>query len=390
MPTRASIRRRRAALLAAVMAALLAGVVVGAGRGDDTGGAAPATAPIAPAPDARARARADVARMPLTRQVGELLVIAFSGTSAPGYVLDALHDGRVAGVILFGGNAPSPASVRALTASLRRASRAGGNPPPIVCLDQEGGAIRTLRFAPSAVSQAAQPTTAAARAAATATARALRRVGVNVVLGPVADVAANAPGSGMASRANPRDAAAVAAATRAATSAYLRAGVLPVLKHFPGLSGATTNTDDAAASIRRTRAQLASDLLPFRQAIDAGAPLVMLDHARYPALDPTRIASQSRAIATGLLRGRLRFDGVTMTDSLEARAALATTGGDVGEAAVRSLTAGADLLLTTGPGSFPLVRDAVVAAARRSAAVRARVADAAARVLALRRAQLGG
>jgi len=78
-----------------------------------------------------------------------------------------------------------------------------------------------------------------------------------------------------------------------------------------------------------------------------------------------------------------------MTDSLEAHAALATTDGDVGAAAVRSLRAGADLLLSTGPGSFPLVRDALIARARRSAAFRARVADAAARVLALRRGLAG-
>jgi beta-N-acetylhexosaminidase len=324
--------------------------------------------------------------MPLRQQVGELQIVAFNGTSAPGYVLAALREGRAAGVILFGGNAPSAASVRALTWSLRRAGRVSGGPLPIVCLDQEGGAIRTLRFAPSAVGQAGQPTAAAAARAATATARALRGAGVNVVLGPVADVAAGTRGSVMASRAYPGSAAHVAMSVRAAAGAYLRAGILPVAKHFPGLGGATTNTDQAAARIGRTRAQLAADLLPFRAALAVGTPLVMLGHARYPALDPQRIASQSHAIATDLLRGELGFDGVVMTDSLEAHAALATTDGDVGAAAVRSLQAGADLLLMTGPGSLPLVRDAVMHAARRSPAVRARVVDAAARVLVLRRA----
>jgi beta-glucosidase-like glycosyl hydrolase len=77
-----------------------------------------------------------------------------------------------------------------------------------------------------------------------------------------------------------------------------------------------------------------------------------------------------------------------MTDSLEAQAALDTTGGDVGEAAVRSLDAGADLLLMTGAGSFPLVRDALIARARREPAFHERLLDAAARVLALRRANL--
>jgi len=389
-PSSAAVRRRRAALLGVLVAALAAGAAVGAGGGNGSGGAsAPTTDSGAGAPTAALeQARADVARMPLSRQVGELLIIAFPGTRAPGYVLRALHNGGVAGVILFGGNAPSAASVRALTESLRRAT--GSGPPPIICLDQEGGAIRTLRFAPSAIGQAGQRTPAAAGTAATATARALRKVGVNVVLGPVADVAADTRRSIMASRAYPGGASAVAASTRAAVGAYLHAGVLPVAKHFPGLGGATVNTDDAPARISRSRAQLAGDLLPFRAAIDAGVPLAMIGHARYPALDPARIASQSHAIATDLLRGELGFDGVAMTDSLEAAAALAPTGGDVGAAAVRSLRAGADLLLMTGPGSFPLVRDAVSATARRSAAVRARVAEAAARMLALRRTRLAG
>jgi beta-N-acetylhexosaminidase len=400
-PTPAVVRRRRrrAGLVVAALLALLIGLTVGAlgdGGGDGPraaasgpGGVAPGDATTPSAPGALDQARADVASMPLERQVGQLLIVAFDGTRAPGYVLDALHDGRAAGVILFGGNAPSAASVRALTTSLRRAAGSDG-PQPIVCLDQEGGAIRTLRFAPSAVGQSAQRTPAAARAAATATARALRRAGVNVVLGPVADVAAGTRGSVMAGRAYPGGAPAVAATVGAATAAYLRAGVLPVAKHFPGLGGATANTDDTTVRVDLTRARLVADLQPFRAAIAAGTPLVMLGHARYPALDPRRIASQSHAIATGLLRGELGFDGVAMTDSLEAQAVLTSTDGDVGAAAVRSLTAGADLMLMTGPGSFPLVRTALARWARRSPAFHERLLEAAARVLALRRARLSG
>ena len=379
-------RRRLGALAAVALVAVLVGVAVGARGGSHDLAGPPYDASRDPAgrpPSALAQARAEVARMPLERQVGQTLIVAFAGTRAPGYVLAALREGRVAGTILFGGNAPDAASVRALTASLRRAG-----PTAIVCLDQEGGAIRTLRFAPAAAGQAAQPTPAAAGAAAAATAKALRRAGVNVVLGPVADVAAGTPGSAMASRVFPGDAAAVAASVRAATRAYLAAGVLPVPKHFPGLGGATVNTDHGDARVERTRAQLTADLAPFRAAFAAGAPLTMLGHARYPALDPRAIASQSRAVATDLLRGTLGFDGVAMTDSLEAQAALSEAGGDVGAAAVRSMRAGADLLLTTGPGSFPLVRDALARAARRSPAFHARLLDAAARVLALRRTRL--
>jgi beta-N-acetylhexosaminidase len=365
------------ALRAAVMLGALA---LGACGGGGAAATTETTATAAPPPSPLDEARQAAEAMPLERQVGQLLIVAFPGTTPPRYVLRALREDRAAGVILFGGNAPSAASVRAATARLQRA--AGGD--AIVCLDQEGGDIRTLAFAPSAVGQARQPTPGAARAAAAATARALRGVGVNVVLGPVADVATGVGGAGsfMAGRAYPGDAARVAPAVRAAVGAYERAGVAATLKHFPGVGGSTANTDDASSAIALPRARLVADLRPFR---DAGAPLVMLGHARYPALDARRIASQSSAIATRLLRDELGFEGVAITDSLEAQASLDTTGGDVGAAAARSLRAGADLLLMTGPGSFPLVRDALLSRARRSPAFRARVAESAARVIALRR-----
>lgn len=371
------VRRRRRALGGVAAAALALGALAGglAGESDDAerGGSAGSerrdTRPASPAERA-------VARMSLERQVGQLLVIAFQGTTAPEYVRRALRERRAAGVILFGGNAPSAASVRALTRRLQRA--AGGD--AIVSLDQEGGDIRTLAFAPSAEGQARQASPAAARDAATATARALRQAGVNVVLGPVADVAA--PGSVMAGRAYPGDVAAVTAAVRSATRAYAAAGVAATLKHFPGLGAATTNTDDAPAVVAASRERLLAELAPYR---GTPAPLVMVGHARYPALDPDRIASQSRAIVTGVLRAELGFDGVAITDSLEAEAVNQTRGG-VGAAAVRSVAAGIDLLLMTGPGSFLPVRDALLARSRRSPAFRARVAEAAARVVALRRA----
>ncbi len=186
----------------------------------------------------------------------------------------------------------------------------------------------------------------------------------------------------MASRAFPGDAAAVAASVRAAVGAYEEAGIEPTPKHFPGVGGATQNTDFGSAAIDRTTRQLdAIDLVPYRAAFDAGAEIVMVGHARYPRVDGDRIASQSRAIVTGLLRDQLGFDGVVMTDSLEAEAVDAATPGDadVAAAAVRSLGAGADLLLLTGPGSFPLARRAIIAAAKADPAIRARVAESAER-----------
>ena len=171
---------------------------------------------------------------------------------------------------------------------------------------------------------------------------------------------------------------------RAAIRGWRSGGVAATAKHFPGIGGAPANTDDAIVTIGRSRAELdAVDLPPFAAAIEAGVPLVMVGHARYPALDRSRIASQSRPIIEGVLREELGFRGVVVTDSMEARASLAT--GSITKVSERAIRAGADLLLLTGRGSYRPVYDHLLAVARSSPAFRARVRESAARVLELKR-----
>src|SRR5215211_6920745 len=305
---RADVARRRRNLLLAAGAAFVLGVVVGGASGDGgddpqrregvRGASVPsASAPVEPAP---------VDRLTLRQQVVQLIVMRFAGTTAPGYVRAALRDRRAAGVILFRDNVAGPEQLRALTAALRRAA-AGDR--PIVAVDQEGGDIRIVPWAP--------PDAAAA-------ASALRSAGITVGLAPVGDVP-SVDGAALGGRAFSDDPEEAGRAIAAAVEGWRAGGVAATAKHFPGLGGATVNTDDAPASIERSRAQLdATDLPPFEAAIDAGVPLVMIGHARYPALDPNRIASQSEAIVGGLLRTELGFRGVVVTDSLEAEASLAT------------------------------------------------------------------
>jgi beta-N-acetylhexosaminidase len=285
-------------------------------------------------------------------------------------------------VILFGRNVASPSQLRSLTAGLQRA--AGGD--LLVSVDQEGGMVRRLRWAAPRRGQPAQRTPALAREEASQGGHDLRSVGINVDLAPVADVALS-PDSIMRARAFPGGAARVAELTRAAVGGWAGTGVAATAKHFPGLGAARVNTDAARVTIRRSRAQLQSvDLLPFRAAIDSGVPMVMASHALYPAFDVRRIASQSKAILTDLLRTQLGFRGVVITDSLEARAVLSRS--SVESAAVRSILAGADVVLLTRFDSYQQVYDRLLHAARTAGSFRRRVEQSAARVEALKR-QLG-
>jgi beta-N-acetylhexosaminidase len=354
-----------------VMPAVVAFALAGCGGEGAGSRPAPQTGEAGARPPAAARAAID--RLSLRQQVGQVLVLAFGGTEAPGYVRRALGRGRVAGVILFGGNVAGPAQVRALTASLQRASGRGA----LVMTDQEGGPFHILPWAAPDTGQATQRTPAQARAQAAAAASDLRAVGVNVTLAPVAD--AGRPGSALAARAFPGGPRAVAAQVGAAVRAYRAGGVAATAKHFPGLGAAAANTDDAPASVRLT----AGDLVPFKAAIAAGVPLVMASHAVYPNLDAGRLASQSPVILGDLLRSRLGFRGVVISDSMEAEAVIRRSG--VAAASQRALLAGCDLILMTGDGSFRPVSLAFLARARRDQAFRARVREAAARVLALKR-----
>ena len=319
-----------------------------------------------------------VDELTLEQQVGQLLVLSFPGTTSPEYVREALRDRRVAGVILFGGNIVSPSQLRALTSDLRRQ---GGR--PLVAVDQEGGSVRRLPWAGPLLAQPDQLRRGTVRADAAAAARKLRAAGVTVTLAPVADVPSVA-GSALARRAFSRDPDGTSAAVRAAVRGWRSGGIASTAKHFPGLGAAPANTDDALVTIRRSRAALdAVDLPPFAAAIEAGIPLVMVGHARYPALDRNRIASQSRPIIEGVLREELLFRGVVVTDSMEARSSLAT--GSITTVSERAVRAGADLLLLTGRGSYRPVYDHLLAIARSSPGFRARVRESATRVLALKR-----
>ena len=264
-----------------------------------------------------------------------------------------LREGETVGAVLFGPNVSTPAGTRRLAAAIQEA--AGGD--ALIATDQEGGDVRQIPFAD--------------------TAEELAESGVNVNLAPVADVAV--AGSVIGGRAFDTD---VPENVVAASEELEAAGVLPTVKHFPGFGRAMENTDDAPVTIEASRAELETDLEPFAAAIDAGVPLVMASHALYPSLDAEHIASQSPAILNDLLRDELGFEGVVITDSLEAEAVLARSSVEV--AAERSLAAGADLLLMTGRGSWIRVFPHLLRRARKSPALRARIAESAARVRRLR------
>lgn len=272
---------------------------------------------------------------------GEALAVGFDGPTLPDDVEALAERSGLGGVILFARNCPTLDAVLGLTAAARRLG-----PDVLVLVDHEGGRVHRLpppftRFpAAATVGRAGDPRLAGA--VARAMARELRAAGFDSGLTPVLDCLTDPASTVIGDRAFAADPDTVAACGEAFVHAALAEGLIPVAKHFPG-HGRTPL--DSHATLPEVDADPASlervELAPFRRALATGCPAVMVAHVRYPALDPIRPASLSPVIIAGLLRGRLGFDGLVLSDDLDMKA-VAEEWGAAGAAAL-FLEAGGDL-----------------------------------------------
>ena len=347
---------------------------------------------IVPPPAARPEPRAQVGalpagvieltrRLPVERKVAQLFAFGFEGTDASADIVDRLG-GLGAGAVVVGpDNYADEAQLAALTGSLRAAAR---RLPPFVLTSQEGGELNSLPGLPPSTPPADIASAAQAGAEALASGRALRGLGVNGVLGPVVDVGPES-GSALGARVYSDDPEEVAAYARRTVEAYRTARVFSSAAHLPGLGGADQATQEGPATVGLELEQLRErDLIPFEAAIAAGVPGVTLAHALYPFSDFTVPASLSRAVATGLLRDELGFEGVALTDDLADPAI--TTLYTVPDAAVEAVRAGADMIQVSGaPGEQQAAYVAVLQAVRSGRIPRARLDRAVGRILSVKR-----
>ncbi len=292
--------------------------------------------------------------------------------------LTRIRRGKMGGVVLLRNGWLDRSSAAKVTKQLQEAACTRGE-PLLIAVDQEGGIVRRLAWAPPTEAPAEMSSPSVARTQAAGTAAALRSVGIDVDLAPVADTPSS-PRSFLGSRAFSRSRRSNAKLARAFVSGLQSNGIAATAKHFPGLGLASGNTDNGRIVIGSAAWKIRQGLLPFESAINAGVELVMISTAAYPNLDPSgKPAAFSSKIATGLLRKTLGFDGVTVTDSLTAPAAEA-----IPHTATKAMLAGSDLLIfgaekASERGYATLLRDEAG-----SARLRARLTTAAARIRSLK------
>lgn len=316
----------------------------------------------------------------LRHQVGSLLIVGVESTTLSALESAWLQSLRPSGLILFRRNVEARSQIH----DLFRQAAACLQAPFFRCVDLEGGTVDRLR-------DLIGPTPSAADVAATGRAplfrehglfigRALHALGFNVDLAPVLDLALPAALPVMGTRVVSPDPAQVIAYARVFLSGLARHGVLGCGKHFPGLGGGALDSHHATPQISRTWHQLwQQDLLPYRT-LAPDLPLVMVNHAAYPAIErPAKPASLSRFWIHTVLRKKLHYRGLILSDDMEMGGVLDHA--STGDAAIAAIAAGTDLLeICHRADRVLLTHEALLREAERSRAFSRCVAAAAARV----------
>ncbi|QIN78248.1 hypothetical protein GBA65_06690 [Rubrobacter marinus] len=312
--------------------------------------------------------------------VGQMFVVSMSGTEPDYYIRKMIRERNIGGVILFGANMESEEGTRRLTRSLQELSMATEPRVPLfVAVDHEGGAVQHAPWVgpqPPAAEVGLRGDPGEARRISLQIGRELRGAGVNTDFAPVADTGS---GAAIGDRSYGSDPELVGRMVAAAVEGFEEAGVVSAAKHFPNHGPALEDSHVGYPRVEHGTDEVrAFDLPPFRAAVEAGVPMVMVGHLVYPALDPGRPASLSPR-ATAMLREELGFRGVIVTDDLAMEGA--KRGGTVARAAVEAVAAGADLLVVSGlPQEQADAYDAVVAAVESGEIPRARIEESLQRI----------
>ena len=288
----------------------------------------------------------------------------------------------VGGICQFGKNITDPEQLAQFNADLQAASRT----PLFIAVDEEGGAVARLANHPafdlpqyeSAAAVGASGDPADACAMGQTIGAYLKEYGFNMDFAPVADVSAGAS-SVIGSRSFGTDAQLCASLVGVMTGSIQTEGIIPCLKHFPGYGSAVTDDHYGTSVLEKTEAELEScDFLPFAAGIEAGAPFVMVSHLSVPEVVGDETPSDlSSKIVSDLLRNKLGFTGVIITDSHQM--ASITDHYTSGEAAVKALQAGVDMILM--PQDLQAAFDGVKAALAGGTLTQSRIDESVLRIL---------
>ena len=253
------------------------------------------------------------------QKAGQRLMVGFDGLSMNDTLKRYIGENKVGGLILFARNIADPDQVRELCAASQAYAHQCGQPPLFIAIDQEGGVVSRLKppFTQFPGNPHMQSTDDAVDFART-TARELNQIGVNMNMAPVLDVTPPHGPSVMQKRAFGSDPGHVSRMGKAVIRHLQMQKIMAVAKHFPGIGRTVLDSHEDLPDLDTDARSLAEiDRMPFQAAVTAGVAGIMLSHIRYRALDPSWPASLSPAIAERILRRRMAYHGLVITDDLD-------------------------------------------------------------------------
>ena len=285
--------------------------------------------------------------MTIRQMLGQKLIFGFHGTEMSEEFISLIKEYKIGNVILFLRNVASADQLRRLCAQVRELIIAETGYPPFIVIDQEGGMVTRLPgdavTVPGAMAIAATGNVENARLASEITIRQLRGLGPNFNMAPVLDVNNNPANPVIGVRSFGDRADWVSAFGVASAQPYEGSGALCCGKHFPGHGDTAVDSHLGIPMVEKTEEELEKlELIPFRAAAQAGIPAIMISHVMFPNIEPERVpCTMSRKIITGILKEKMGYEGLILTDCMEMLAIQDHYG--TPEGTVASIKAGVDI-----------------------------------------------
>lgn len=286
-----------------------------------------------------------IEEMSLKEKVGQLFGVGFDGIDPSEEIIDLIENEKVGSIIYFSRNFKNTKQIWELSRNLQ----AYAEIPLFIAIDQEGGLVVRINEgvtpSPGNMAIGATSNSIYSEAIAEIVGKELRILGINMNLAPCVDVNNNPDNPVIGVRSYGEDAKKVSKMGRAAIRGYRKAKVAPTIKHFPGHGDTETDSHLKLPVISHTMEHIENiELYPYKEAINDDVECIMISHVAFPALESLDIpATLSQNIVNGLLRRKLKYNGVVMTDCMEMKAILGKY--DIEEATIRAIEAGVDIVL---------------------------------------------
>ncbi|MFC5647807.1 beta-N-acetylhexosaminidase [Paenibacillus solisilvae] len=300
-----------------------------------------------PAEDAVSeKVRQQLAAMTLDEKLGEMIIAGIAGNTAGEQTKRMIAQQHVGGIIFYKENVTDPKGVVKYVNQLNGWNK-DNDAPLFISVDEEGGRVSRLpglERLPTGREVGKANSTSYAAEIGGFLGDASSSMGFNMDFAPVLDINSNPKNPVIGDRSFGATSKLVTDMGMNVMKGIASAGVIPVVKHFPGHGDTSVDSHLELPVVKKSLTQLkAFEWVPFKEAIQEGADVVMIAHILFPKLDPSYPASLSKVVITDELRGTLGFKGVVITDDLTMGAIAKNYG--MGEAAVRTIKAGSDILL---------------------------------------------